>query len=99
MGRHAGQAEAEREDVATITDYVLEPPEGEEEVADFSPVVVAEIKAPFKTMTVAAAVTELDLSGAPVLVFRHSGNAHVNIVYRRGDGHIGWIDPSSITEA
>ena len=83
----------------TIANYVLEAPDAEEDVGEFSPVIVAETKAPFKTLSVAAAVTELDLSGVPVLVFRHSGNDHVNIVYRRSDGHIGWIDPSTLTGA
>ena len=39
------------------------------------------------------AVLDLDLTGAPVLVFRHAGSGRVNIVYRRSDGNIGWIDP------
>ncbi len=51
-----------------------------------------------KTMTVASAVVELDTKESPVFVFRNAGNDHVNIVYRRPDGHIGWIDPS-ITKA
>lgn len=84
---------------ATIANTVLEAPNEEEDPIEFNPVVVAETRTPFKTLSVAAAVTELDLSGAPVLVFRHSANEHVNIVYRRPDGHIGWIDPSSITGA
>ena len=37
---------------------------------------------------------ELDMSGVPVLVFRHSQSDALNVVYRRADGHIGWIDPS-----
>jgi ribosomal subunit interface protein len=98
-GRHGEAAEPVRDGVALISNYVLEAPEGDEEVTDFVPVVVAESKAPFRTLSVAAAVTELDLSGVPVLVFRHSGNEQVNIVYRRADGHIGWIDPSSISNA
>ncbi len=93
-------AYAEAAAVATIADYVLEAPgEDDEDAGEFTPVIVAETKAPFRTLSVAAAVTELDLSGAPVLVFRHSGNDHVNIVYRRTDGHIGWIDPSTLTDA
>jgi alpha-beta hydrolase superfamily lysophospholipase len=41
-------------------------------------------------------VQDLDLAGAPVLVFRHAGHGRVNIVYRRADGHIGWIDPPAV---
>ena len=46
-----------------------------------------------KSLSVASAVAELDLSGAPVVVFEHAGSGRVNIVYRRRDGAIGWLDP------
>jgi hypothetical protein len=42
-------------------------------------------------------VTELDLTGAPVVVFRHAAHGGINIVYRRSDGHFGWIDPPAMT--
>ncbi|WP_131113138.1 ribosome hibernation-promoting factor, HPF/YfiA family [Lichenihabitans psoromatis] len=97
-GRHSVVDEMPREPM--IADYMIEAPDAdEEEPQGFVPIVVAEGRAPFKTLSVAAAVTELDLLGAPVLVFRHSGNDNVNIVYRRADGHIGWIDPSSLSVA
>jgi hypothetical protein len=48
-----------------------------------------------KTMSVASAVVELDTKDSPVFVFRNAGNDTVNIVYRRSDGNIGWIDPST----
>ena len=44
----------------------------------------------------AEAVMELDMTGAPVVVFRHAGHGRVNLVYRRVDGHVGWIDPPAI---
>jgi hypothetical protein len=65
---------------------------------DYAPAIVAESTMALKTMTVASAVVELDTKESPVFVFRNAGNDHVNIVYRRPDGHIGWIDPS-ITKA
>ncbi len=70
------------------------PHEDDEPVHDFSPVVIAEMTSHMKEMAVSAAVIELDLSGAPVVVFRHAGHGRVNIVYRRKDGNIGWVDPS-----
>lgn len=71
--------------------------EDDEALSDaFSPTIVAESKMPVKTMSVASAVIELDLTDRPVFVFRHSTSGMVNIVYRRGDGNIGWIDPSSV---
>jgi hypothetical protein len=69
------------------------PAEAEEEPADFNPVVVAEDSQPLKSLSVASAVAELDLSGAAFLVFQHAGSARVNVVYRRADGAIGWLDP------
>jgi ribosomal subunit interface protein len=77
-----------------IANYLIEAPDEEaEEVQDFSPVIVAEGSALLKSLSVASAVAELDLTGAPVVVFQHAGSARLNVVYRRGDGAIGWIDP------
>lgn len=68
----------------------------DEEIAeDFAPAIVAESTVALKTMSVASAVIELDTGDTPVFVFRNAGNEHLNIVYRRPDGNIGWIDPST----
>jgi ribosomal subunit interface protein len=63
--------------------------------ADYAPAIVAESTVALKTMSVAAAVMELDMKDSPVFVFRNASNKHVNIVYRRNDGNIGWIDSSA----
>ena len=77
-----------------VANYMVEEPEQEEEpVEGFNPVVVAEGTDPLKSLSVASAVAELDLSGAPVVVFAHAGSGRVNVVYRRADGAIGWLDP------
>lgn len=75
-------------------------PDEEEEVAeDYAPAVVAESTVALRTMSVASAIIELDTKDSPVFVFRNAGNDHVNIVYRRPDGNIGWIDPSTAISA
>jgi ribosomal subunit interface protein len=78
-----------------VANFVIESPaEDEAEApADYSPVGVAEGAQALKTMSVALAVSELDLTGAPVVVFQHATSERVNIVYRRRDGAIGWLDP------
>lgn len=86
------------EDLPLMAERTIEQPDAVDEGIEYSPVVVAERKMPLKALSVAAAVSELDLSGAPVLVFRHAGNDHINVVYRRQDGHIGWIDPADVTD-
>jgi ribosomal subunit interface protein len=79
--------------------YVLAQFDDEEEVPeDFVPIVVAEAPTRIRTMTVGMAVLELDLTEAPVLVFRSAANGSVNVVYRRADGNFGWIDPPGMRQ-
>ncbi len=56
--------------------------------------VIAESQAEIKNQSVAMAVMELDLSDAPVVLFRNAAHGGLSVVYRRGDGNIGWIDPA-----
>lgn len=73
--------------------------EDEEVPEDYAPAIVAETSLTLKTMSVADAVIELDTKESPVQVFRNAGTGRVNIVYRRSDGNIGWIDPSAVSGA
>jgi ribosomal subunit interface protein len=75
--------------------YVIEAPDEEaEEQEGWSPVTIAESTAALPELSVRDAIAELDLTGAPVIVFRHASSGDINIVYRRQDGNIGWVDPS-----
>jgi hypothetical protein len=56
--------------------------------------VIAETEAEIKSQSVAMAVMELDLSDAPVILFRNVAHGGLSVVYRRDDGNIGWIDPA-----
>ncbi|MEM6304832.1 MAG: ribosome-associated translation inhibitor RaiA [Pseudomonadota bacterium] len=58
------------------------------------PMIVAEMQTKIATLSVGEAVMQMELAGAPVLVFRKEGKEGLNVVYRRDDGNIGWIDPS-----
>ena len=92
---HAGNHVNGYEEIAyTVMDSV--PDEGEEVPEDFAPTIVAESSKQLKTMTVASAVMALDMTDEPVLLFRSPGKEHLNIVYRRNDGNIGWIDSTNI---
>jgi ribosomal subunit interface protein len=61
---------------------------------DFAPPVIAETTSNLRQMSVGEAVMELDLTQAEVVIFRHAGHGGLNVVYRRADGNIGWIDPA-----
>jgi len=77
--------------------YVIEAPaESDEEMAAYSPVIIAEDTTSLKRLSVSEAVMELDLSGAACLIFQHGVSGRVNVIYRRADGNIGWIDPPAI---
>ncbi len=61
--------------------------------------IVAEMATDIATLSVGEAVARLDLGQKPVLMFRNGANGQFNVVYRRADGAIGWIDPGSAPPA
>ncbi|RWX76808.1 ribosome-associated translation inhibitor RaiA [Neorhizobium lilium] len=92
---HAGNHLNGSSEVAyTVMDSV--PDEDEEVPDDFAPTIVAESSKQLQTMSVATAVMALDMTDEPVLLFRSPGKEQLNIVYRRNDGNIGWIDAANI---
>ncbi|WP_299563185.1 ribosome-associated translation inhibitor RaiA [uncultured Sulfitobacter sp.] len=74
--------------LAAETDTDMEEPES------LQPMIIAEMQTKIATLSVGEAVMQMELSGAPVLVFKKENKDGVNVVYRRDDGNIGWIDPS-----
>jgi ribosomal subunit interface protein len=94
-GESAGQQAMVRTSIDAPS-YVIAAPDSEEEVAEWYPVVIAESITTLKRLSVSEAVMELDMTGVPVVVFRHAGHGRINLVYRRADGHIGWVDPPTI---
>ena len=65
----------------------------EQEPASLNPVVIAESATNVPELTVGEAVMQLDISSIPFVMFRNSGHGALNVVYRRHDGNIGWVDP------
>jgi ribosome hibernation promoting factor len=79
-------------------DYVLQishDEQGDEAGADGNPVIIAETERGIRELTVGEAVMHLDLGESPFLIFRNAGNGGINVVYRRSDGNVGWVDPST----
>ena len=94
--RSARKAHAENAAIASLDaqSYVIEAPSiDDEEIDAFNPVIIAEATKSLRRFSVSEAVMELDLTGAPVVVFVHGTSGRVNIIYRRQDGNIGWVDP------
>lgn len=75
--------------------YILDGSETHEdsEPDTLQPMIVAEMETKIPSVSVGEAVMQMELAHAPVLVFRNEGHGGLNVVYRREDGNIGWIDP------
>jgi ribosomal subunit interface protein len=58
-----------------------------------SPAIVAESDTKIRTMTVSMAVMQLELADSPAVMFRNAAHGRLNMVYRRPDGNVGWVDP------
>ncbi len=68
--------------------------EGEDsEPESLQPIIIAEMETKVPSISVGEAVMQMELSGAPLLVFRNEKTGGVNVVHRREDGNVGWIDP------
>jgi len=65
----------------------------ETEPEGVSSMIVAEMETKIPELSVGEAVMQMEIANAPVLVFRNEGHSGINVVYRREDGNIGWIDP------
>ena len=91
--RHEQAAHALREEEAAYTILAAPDADDEEEVTVDSPPVIAETRAIIPECSVADAVMMLDLQNANALLFKNAGSEQHNMVYRRHDGSIGWVEP------
>ena len=76
--------------------YVIEnnPDEDETSNDDGAPVIVAEMSTTILDLTVSEAVMHMDVNNSSALVFQNKAHGGINVVYRRADGNIGWVDPT-----
>ena len=97
---HHARLRNQPEELETARSFVLAAAEeelGSEPVLDgqaTAPAVIAEMSTDLPRLTVGEAVMRMDLADAPVLLFRNRAHGELNLVYRRSDGNIGWIDPA-----
>ncbi|MCC0063413.1 MAG: ribosome-associated translation inhibitor RaiA [Defluviimonas sp.] len=68
---------------------------GDSEPETLQPMIIAEMETKIPSLSVGEAVMQMELSGLSVLVFRNEKSGGVNVVHRRDDGNVGWIDPSA----
>ena len=74
---------------------VIENEDDEELTTGTAPVIIAEMQTELPICSVSGAVMRMDLADLPALMFRNSAHGGLNMVYRRPDGNIGWVDPKT----
>lgn len=87
--RHSADHEYRAE---LVQKFIIKPQE--EDTSDDNPLIIAESTSEIHTLSVGDAVMRMDLSSLPVVFFRNAANGELNVVFRRNDGHVGWIDPT-----
>ena len=82
-------------ELSDVSSYVLSSSDlGEDAEPDtLQPVIIAETEAKIPSVSVGEAVMQMEISGATFLVFRNETKKNINVVYKRDDGNIGWIEP------
>jgi ribosomal subunit interface protein len=93
---HAGRSQPV--ELSDAGSYILAPRDESEEVSDdtVNAMIVAETETKIPSLSVGEAVMQMEIASAPVLVFRNEKHSGINVVYRRDDGNIGWIDPRNL---
>jgi hypothetical protein len=95
--KHKGRAP---EEAIPAQQYTLAPESGEDELPEEGqPAIIAELPTEIATLSVSEAVMRMDLADVPALMFKNRASGGLNVVYRRPDGNIGWIDPANTAHA
>jgi ribosomal subunit interface protein len=96
---HGGGRENGSDVEMTAIDYTLRQDDDEDEVSEteLAPAIIAETQMAVRELSVGDAVMQMDLAEKAFVIFKNASNGRVNVVYRREDGHIGWIDPGGLS--
>lgn len=90
---HAKAAKGDLPLSAPANEYTLEEHSDDGVEMGDNPVILAEMPTRVESLSVSEAVMRMDLADLPAMLFKHAGNGRLNVIYRRKDGQIGWIDP------
>ena len=74
--------------------YILAAEAEDAEPDTLQPIIVAEMETKIASLSVGEAVMQMELAGAPFLLFKNEKGGGLNVVYKRDDGNVGWIDPA-----
>jgi ribosomal subunit interface protein len=97
LKNHHAQARSDGADVAAMDYTIRQHEDVEAEDTELAPPIIAETQMAIRELSVGDAVMEMDLASKAFLIFMNASNGRLNVVYRRGDGNIGWIDPGGLS--
>lgn len=98
LKKHHGKERSAQKRAMAAQSYILAPESEETDTAspeteEWHPIIIAESSADIPDCSVGEAVMRMDLANVPAMMFHNSGSKELNVIYRRPDGNIGWIDP------
>lgn len=94
---HIDKEAREKSSIARAKKYILQSEQDNAELEEEgAPAVIAEKPTEIETLTVSQAVMKMDLSDLPALMFVNKSHGRINVVYRRHDGNISWVDPEGV---
>lgn len=91
--RHNGHAENVAQ-MISAQQYIIN--SSAEDTGEDTPIIIAEMTSEIPTLSVGEAVMRMDLSDSGAMMFRNTTNGQFNMVYRRPDGNVGWVDPALV---
>jgi len=92
LRNHRNNRRSRPETISAPTYVIASQEETAEEPEDGEPLIIAETSTQVDILSVGEAVMQMDLADVPALIFRNSAHGGINVVYRRPDGNIGWVD-------
>ncbi len=94
---HEREDQTPESEIIKARKYILAaaPEQDDEPEEQAEPAIIAEMSRDIMTLSVSDAVMHMDLTDENAVVFRNKANNNINVVYRRSDGNIGWIDPEN----
>lgn len=93
LSKYKNRLKDQQQQKVELVDLSVLSHEEDEEPTGTAPVIVAEMQTQLPVCSVSGAVMRMDLEDLPALMFRNSAHGGLNMVYRRSDGNIGWVDP------
>ena len=97
LKNHHGAGRSEGADLTAVDYTIRQNEDAEIDDVELGPAIIAETQMAIRELSVGDAVMQMDFAERTFLIFKNASNGRMNVVYRRADGNIGWIDPDGLS--